>query len=72
MPRVSLINPDGRVNRAAVFMDARRQYRLMSRLGWSWRECLRYSWLRARAWQHNADQARMEKDLSRTEELAAE
>ena len=49
--RHSLITMDGRIDRAAVLFDAKRQYRIMQRLGWDWPECLRYSWVRARAMQ---------------------
>lgn len=65
-PIVNLLTPDGRINRAAVLLDARRQYRLMSRHGWDWSESLRYCWLRARAMQHTRENARMENDIYST------
>lgn len=60
---VNLLTTDGRVDRAAVFLDARRQHRVMSRHGWDWPECLRYSWLRARTLQYNAARKRMESQI---------
>lgn len=72
MTIVNLINPDGRVNRAAVILDAKRQHRVLSRHGWDWPECLRYSWLRARAMQHNAARTEMENELCRQQDDDAE
>jgi hypothetical protein len=31
------------INRAAVMRDAQRQWRQMSRHGWDWRQCVRFS-----------------------------
>ncbi len=44
-----MITPDGRFDRAAILRDARRQFLVMHCHGWSWRQCVRYSWTRARA-----------------------
>lgn len=64
MPIVNLITPDGRLNRGAILLDARRQFRLMGALGWDWPQCLRFAWSRARAMQHNLLIERRDADLS--------
>lgn len=65
MPLIPLITADGRVNRGAVLLDARRQFRVMGRLGWDWSQCLEYSWSRARAMQYQRNADRMADNLSR-------
>jgi hypothetical protein len=46
---VTLLTSDGRLDRAAILRDARRQFLTMQRHGWGWRQCVRYSWTRAKA-----------------------
>jgi hypothetical protein len=46
---VTLLTPDGRLDRSAILRDARRQFLTMQRHGWGWRQCVRYSWTRAKA-----------------------
>jgi hypothetical protein len=46
---MTLLTPDGRFDRAAILRDARRQFLAMGRHGWSWRQCVRYSWTRGKA-----------------------
>lgn len=47
----ALLAHDGGIDRRAVVRDAHRQWRVMSRLGWDWPDCLTYSWRRAQAAQ---------------------
>jgi hypothetical protein len=46
---MTLLTPDGRPDKAAILRDARRQFLTMQRHGWGWRQCVRYSWTRAKA-----------------------
>jgi hypothetical protein len=43
-----LLTPDGHYDRAAVMIEAHRQFRLMRRHGWSFGRCLSFAWAKAR------------------------
>jgi hypothetical protein len=51
-----LILPDGRYDNAAIIRDARRQWFLMGRCGWTWSRCLTFSWTKARAQRRKRDE----------------
>jgi hypothetical protein len=58
VPRIDLITPDGRYDKAAILRDAHyHQYGAMRRHGWSWSRCLSFSWARALAMRERAQLA---------------
>lgn len=48
MPNESQAPGTDRLDRAAVMIEARRQYQIMGPLGWTFAKCLAYSWNKAK------------------------
>lgn len=67
MKAEDLLTHDGRYDRPAIMVDARRQHRQMARHGWSWARCLKLAWAKAKAMRArlNADPDKVVKTIVR-------
>lgn len=54
--RTNLLRTDGKIDARAVMRDAHRQHKIMSRLGWSWAQCVSYAWRRAKGYKEIGSQ----------------
>jgi hypothetical protein len=61
--RTNLLNQNGDIDRAAIMRDAHRQWRVMSRHGWSWSESLTYSAQRGREQKRLSEFIRLERAM---------